>query len=150
MNRSGRIVAYRSPLNDSINTPMTVNEMLKDKEVSTVVNDRVWHYVTYRPVDPSDITYYGLTGATGNADATLLLFVEGAEVGASFEFEVISHFEVIGPLLPSKSKSHSDVLGMAAVMQALPAHTPTRAPESDAKTFIKSVIETGESVFFFC
>jgi len=148
ISRAGRIISYRHPTNDTIGYPQDSNGLLKNKETSSNVNSREWHYATFKPSNPVDLVYRGRNGGA-SLPTSLLLYVDGGTAGTTFEFECQQWFEVIGQLLPSYTKSHSDILGMAAVTQALPMHQPTHEPQNDFKTFFDDVVATGKNVFSF-
>lgn len=152
IDRAGRIIPYREVENGSLaNIIFTSNELLQNREASTVANDRIYHHVIYMPVDPRDFLYRDMVAITDGqfGNLCLALFVEGAVAGSSFEFEAVWHWECIGRLLPAKSDSHSDPQGLGAVMQALPHHQPTGEPKRDGQNFLKDIVNVAEKVYSF-
>lgn len=146
INRSGRIVEYRQPNNQAITVGSSAADLLLNREANTAPNDRLEHYVQFRPSNQADLYYQDQVLFQ---NPTMVLFVEGGTVGQSFEYDAIWWFECTGQLLPSLSKSHSDPMGIAAVHGALPLHQPTGTPAQNSKSFLGKVVDFAKSSFSF-
>lgn len=144
--RGGRMVGYREPEGKNITGAQTANQLLLNREAVTVPVDRIEHFVTYRPSNPDQLGY---SNRSTLGDVQLLMLVEGAQPGFTFEYDIIWWFEMVGSSLPSYSASHSDPLGMAAVTQALPATQPTQSPGTQFKNFVNDVIEVASMAMSF-
>lgn len=146
LTRAGRMIAYREATNQPLETNLNGNELLNNREASITPNDRKYHYATWKPALQADLAY-----RTGQAITypTMIMYIDGATPGTSFEFDIQMWFEVIGRQLPSLTKSHSDPLGMAAVQDALINHQPTRTPETEFQNFVNKVIGGAKEAFSF-
>jgi hypothetical protein len=139
LTRSGRVIEYRQLINDSvfIGGPISIGALMNNRETVSAGVDREWHYALWRPANSTDCFY-----ETDDklAEACLLIAVQGAPPGASYEFEAIAHFEIIGSRLPNTTKSESDPIGIGVVSSAI-ANTgsqPTTTPQNTLNTLVKS------------
>lgn len=151
--RSGRIVEYRQPNNYSIQTgitPVTVNDLLLNRETQTAPADRTEHYVTFRPSGTNDLSYLNNDGFTPLPPTpTMAIIIQGGTPGQAWEYDIQWWFEVTGNLLPTLTRSESDPLGLAAVRAALPLHQPKQNPKSSFSTFLDDVGSAVMSSFSF-
>jgi hypothetical protein len=96
-----------------------------------------WHEVTYLPVQPDDYDYCknGVLGSeglpyTGAPDLVTRLrhnmgfFVKSAAASQPFEWEYIVHLEYLGKTIDNISKSHSDIVGISHVRNAIAQAKP--------------------------
>jgi len=155
--RSGRAIAYRSPMNLPIigttvtSTPVvTQSDLLRNKETATVPVDRKWHSAVYKPATPTDLSYGeadDISIPIGNyprrmvAGPSLLVFITGSTPGESFEFDYLGHFEAIGSSLPGFTTTTPDLVGMGAVSAANSTAQPSTDVETNKKTFLQSINE---------
>lgn len=147
LTRSGRVIEYRQPTNASIyGTPITVDQMLLNRETEPGPVDREWHYAVWRPAIPTDLTYGTYSGLPS---VCLLVFVEGAPVGSAFEVDAIAHFECVGASLPNKTKSYHDPVGMAVISSALPSHQPYGTPKENWKDFASEIFSTAKTALSY-
>jgi len=143
--RSGRVTAYRSTFNSNIAACSNSQTLLQSREATASPADRKYHYVTYRPAVPDDVAY---SDQIINA-MNLLIIVDGGQPGQSFEYDAQWWFETIGGQLPSLTMSHSDPVGMAAVVGALPTTQPTNSPEAELSSFWNKVVSVAKEAFSF-
>lgn len=124
--RSGQMIMYSSPGNAGIGNGIGGPELLNNRNTTTAVCDREWHSVVWKPSDPTDLDYFDIHGVTSgqpigrvnDASGTAMVFLTGLNTNCSFEYEVVSWFEVVGPLISGLTPSHSDATGLAAVSSA--------------------------------
>lgn len=126
LNRSGRVILYRQPGKTGIPSVTNGQTFLSNRSAATAPSTRSEECVTYVPASPSDLFYIPTDDYFKNP--TLLIYVDGAVPGTSYEFELVQYFEFVGTNLPMTSKSHSDPVGMAAVTQSIPARVPVTVP----------------------
>ena len=146
LTRSGRMVEFREPINESVfatGTNQTFATLLGNRETVPMPVDRQYHYAIWRPAVPEDTAYMSI----GNlAQACLLIAVEGAPPGSTFEYDATAHFEIVGSAVPSVSKSEADVIGHSAIASVIAqsGHQPTVTPEQNLVNMIKEVHKTAE------
>jgi hypothetical protein len=146
-NNQGVITQCRVPNN--LNAPFLFNPtdaMRQQYSRQSPIKKNVWKYVYYQPENPEDFDYIGsdgLPGYTGTQSSNycLLLFLSGCEPGAPFQFEMTSHFEVIGPNVPI-TKSHSDPAATTAVMSAMPVRAPEGSPSQEMPIVVRGFLES--------
>jgi len=141
-------VEYRSPDNSQIPSPTLVNRLLANRETEPGPVDREWHYVMWKPAVPNDLTYIA-AGTEADVGYCLLFLVQGAPVGAQFEFDFIAHFELIGDAVPVVTPSHTDPLGMAVAQVALSSHQPDLSPEDNFKQVARSISSIAANTLSF-
>lgn len=138
LNRGGRLVLYRSRSNAQITQGWSATDFLSDPTCYTESVTRSWKGVTYLP-DSTDYLDYNNSStfqpsvglSEGSARRSLIAFVEGAVSGTSFEYEVTSYFELIGPNQQA-TQSHADPTGFGAIMSALPERVTSLGSETYA------------------
>lgn len=150
INRGGRIISARNNGNALFpsGAGITAQVFLLNREAVSVPVSRDWHYVIWRPALPTDLAYLPPAFLTLPSQC-MVLYVEGAVPGVSFEFEILSWWELIGLGLPGLTKSHSDPLGFSAITSALPDHQPLHSPEMDTKTFMADIAKVANETFSF-
>lgn len=139
LTRSGRVIEYRHPTNGNL-TQASEAQLLANRETTPVPVEREWHYVNYRPAVPEDLAYVDQNpiGISTGVYSEIIL-VAGAPPGSLFEFEAITHFELVGVGVPELTTSHSDVLGMSAVQAALPNVQASLPPQLGVKDIVKKI-----------
>jgi len=138
-NRGGVVLLHRSPLNTQI--PAGANEaiLLLNRTTVQAVATRNVESVTYRPDNPLFLGY-GPASSLGNQ--TLMIYASGAIPGQTWSFESIVYFELIGNR-GNPTASHSDPVGMGAVIGAMPVINSTLPPkqqESNVIAFAKKAV----------
>jgi hypothetical protein len=133
--------------------------------ISSMMNTQVrqlgskWHQVSYTPVQPSDYDYCrnGCFGAnedinTLNADAVLKasrhhigFVLKSAAPSQPFEWEYVVHVEFLGKVIDNISRSHSDIVGLSAVRNAINASSPTQS-QSGPGYFSRLMSSIGDEV----
>jgi len=141
INRGGRITAYRSPNNveiphggavGGVATPNS-SDLLQTKEAITDVVSSDWHSVAYVPTFVDALAYNPLTfffnpTIQSTNRHTLLMYVDApSATPIQFEYDCISHFELIG-YGAITTPSHSDPVGMGAVQTATTAAPISQLP----------------------
>jgi hypothetical protein len=128
LNRGGRVTIYRTQSNLPVPTTfvMNANAALALNTYHTAAVLRDWHSISYFPSRQEDLSFSQFVDPTTppNVDRRIMfIFIDGAQPGNSFEFEVISHFELQADLvmLPNKTPSHADPVGMGAVLSSVPS-----------------------------
>jgi len=145
-NRGGRVIAYRNPTNQDAPGGATGSDFLNNRETQISPSDRKYHYVCFRPAIPTDVTY---SGVINSGAAPMLLYIDGGAPGTSYEFDAIWWYECIGSLLPARSRSHSDPIGLAAVEATLPLMQPKGTPEAEHANFLESMVSYAKTAFSF-
>jgi len=149
MARGGQLVLFRENNNvtPSGGTGAIANYFLENKEATSVPVDREWHYVLWKPVLYQDTFYNGsLPGATSYC---LLAFVSGASPGASFEFDIITWYEVTGLDLANLTPSENDPIGMAVIKSAIAVPQPPDSPADNFSRFINTAASIAETTLSF-
>ncbi len=123
LNRGGRLVLYRNRSNQPSIGLNTIATALLDNYYSSEDVDRDWATVTYSPSRADDITYQKyidpIVSSTVGYPIFMIMFESTA--GNQFEFECIAHYEMIaGSVGIPVTPSHSDPIGMGAVVSSLP------------------------------
>jgi hypothetical protein len=136
LTRSGQAVTFRSSTNSNLfeTTPMALTDFLDNRECTTAIVDRDWHYAIFRPAVATDLAYGNPVGEETNY--ALFVGVFGATAAQSFEFDFVAWFEIVGAHLPTLTRSHSDPIGIAAVNMALPIVQPSRSPTATSRSFL--------------
>lgn len=123
LDRGGRMIVYRNRANLPLLGATTIASLLRDNFYSTVPVDREWHTITYAPSRAADITYQKYVDPISALLPGYPIFLSLVETkpGLSFEFEAVSHFEMIAgsvglPITPS----HADPAGFGAVTSSMP------------------------------
>lgn len=145
LNRGGNIILYRSPANIPIITGDTA-QLLTYPGSRRVAMDRKFYSIAYVPDDPDFLGYQELSNLNGgaanalNPGASLVCVIEGAQPKQTFEIEMVGYWEMIGSLIGSSNttftKSHSDLVGLAAAMSALPTKISKKSPEAQESSMI--------------
>jgi len=141
--RAGRMIEYRTPTNNSV-PESQFSDLLANRETTSAINDRKFHYVIWRPALPSDLAYGTLPDVPYQAQC-VVLGVEGAQPGTSFEYDIMAHFEIIGDKTANLSVSHSDPHGMSLASSALATHQPALPPEEQGLTVAHAVMQAATS-----
>ncbi len=134
----GRVCSFRSPGNVSIpsGTVVPMSTLLKDNANQVFPVTRAHQYVNYVPDSHYFLGYQTfdsyMPSAGGNSHRAIGFLIEGADasVPQSWEFEVIAHFEAIGPNF-TYTPSHSDAQGFGGVLSSLPETVPTRGGDAE-------------------
>jgi len=143
-----------------------ISSLMNNKSTTMTVASRKVQFVNYKCAAQEDLSYknfYATDAAIvghidtyaswgGNASISsvgvdpniqtasprysLLYYVDGGTAGSAWEFETIAFFEVTGTDLPNLTASHSDPIGMSAVMGAIPVRHTTESPEAAEKAVI--------------
>lgn len=130
MNRAGAVILYNDPQNKSIPNKFTVSEMLQFQRTTEVSASRDWNASLYKPSSPGALQYRDLNTLIGAGEgAANMIFVYGATPGTSWKYEFVQYWEMIGALA-STTASHSDPVGMGAVLSSLPNKQPAVPPKS--------------------
>jgi len=142
MNRGGQVTIYRSQDNSPTEGPLTMPDLLAVKESVTTPVDRKWHHAIWKPSNEEEFGYHA---SDDNEDdqfggLSLIIMISGAEPKASFEFDMLSWFEVVGPNLPTYTHSFSDPLGVAAVSNILSTIQPNATME-ETKQLAHAVVQ---------
>jgi len=115
-----------------------------------------WHEVSYVPVKPDDYDYCrnGAFGSTGTPDALIdtnqcaklsrhciAIVVKGAAAVQPFDWEYVVHLEFLGKTVIGASKSHSDLMGMSQVRNAVASTTSQVVPSGPGlyNTLVNSI-----------
>jgi len=98
LNRSGRVILYRQPGKTAIPSGTNGTTFLSNRSAATAPSTRNEEAVTYIPASPSDLFY--VSGAVAFQQPTILIYIDGAVPGTSYEFELVQYFEFIGTNLP--------------------------------------------------
>jgi hypothetical protein len=154
LTRSGRIIEYRHPINDSVFTggAVAVQTLLANRETEPGPVDREFHYVVWKPSVPTDLAYLEYSpDIEAPSGSCLLLAVEGAPPGAAFEFDAMAHFEIVGNFNPTTTASTSDFLGYSAIQGALGenAHQPDLPPEENMLSVARGIAKTAATTISF-
>jgi hypothetical protein len=133
--------------------------------ISAIMNTQVrqfgnkWHQVSYTPVQPDDYDYCR-NGAFGSTEGAPVLtaaeckkaarhhlgfVIKSAAASQPFEWEYVVHIEFLGKIIDNISRSHSDIVGLSAVRNALNAASPTEA-QSGPGFFTKLMSSIGDEV----
>jgi len=138
LNRGGRILPYRTRMNDPFISTVAGAVLLSDPQFITSPTSRTWHGVTYFPAKSTDMSYsnYNVPTTTrGGANALptdnyyiMGCIIDGAPATQPFEFEAVAHFEVIQQNEYASSgqggmttKSHNDPVGFGGIISSIPA-----------------------------
>jgi hypothetical protein len=118
-----------------------------------------WHQVSYTPVQPTDYDYcrngcFGSSEPVSSINATEVLkhsrhnmgfVLKSAAPSQPFEWEYVVHVEFLGKIIDNISRSHSDIVGLSAVRNALNASSPTEN-QSGPGYFSKLLTTVGEEL----
>lgn len=133
--------------------------------VADIMNTQVrqygnkWHQVSYTPVQPEDYDYCrnGAFGSSEGAAASTVadfkkqarpnmgFVINSAVAGQPFEWEYVVHVEFLGKIIDNISRSHSDIVGLSAVRNALNAAAPNQQ-QSGPGFFNKLISSVGDEV----
>jgi len=91
---------------------------------SDAVKQDTWHSMSYAPVNLEEFNLD--RDAISNATLTdqnnfhfMGVLIAGAPTNASFQYEVITHFEAVGNIVRGKTDTPSDPVGLAAVQNSV-------------------------------
>lgn len=148
--RSGQIVGFREPDNENV-AGLTYSRALEMETSATYRNTEKWHYVFYRPSNPSEYEFspnpcvpsdvgYTVTSSrviqgfaiTGTTD------INGSPSPAPFEWETVRFIEYVGNIT-SITRTHVDISGMSVVRNALPVKSTTSSPVAYVKRTAASI-----------
>jgi hypothetical protein len=145
LNNQGSVYAIHDPTHSSIlnaTTGVISGELLSNRfKIS-----KDWQTVLYSPVFAAD---YQMTNVAAQASATspttnrwyMGFLIAGAQNGAPFDFECYSVFEAQGRNVRGMTKSHSDPLGLSAVVNVSQEVRPTSQPiEEHSQSFFGKVV----------
>jgi hypothetical protein len=126
LDRSGRYVAIEHPDHLSLDRmPLSQINQYTEK-YSAVVGPKNKCRLNYSPVDKTDFVYQqdSLSNALWSQDPYhnhfMGVIIPGAPTGGDFwSWRVIVHWEIIGRVVSAKTKSHSDPVGLSAVLNAV-------------------------------
>jgi len=110
LNAGGSVVAFRMPDGQNI-SGFSYNDVLKEPSAIVYPFGRGWTTVTWRPVQPVELTFRDVVNAT---DSPMGLIVSSAAANQPFYYEAIVYVEELGQVAGSTSISHSDPNGFAA------------------------------------
>lgn len=101
-------------------------------------------YVTYSPTSAEFLSYKSLdtyrASALGILDNNpLVIYVDGATPGITFQFRAISHFEAQIPGM-NATPSESDPIGYPALQAARSNVKPTTNPDNDLRTVLQGTL----------
>lgn len=148
--RSGRAVMVRSPVNGALPNGLPPQAYLTYRESNTAPNDRKEHFVCHRPAAALDLSYNALvTSVTTSYQMAIIVEAGTAGAGQVWEYETIQWFEVIGQPTPGFTVSHSDPLGMAATRQSLPLMQPAGSPAEALSQLMGKMASVAGSAFSF-
>ncbi len=159
--RSGQIVGFRESDNEDTDG-LTYDRMRQLETAETFRNSESWHYVMYRPVNPSEYEYspnscapsdVGITSGTSYITQGFVITgttdINGSPSPAPFEWETVRFIEYIGNI-QSITRTHVDVQGMSHVRNGLPVKSTTANPINyvthAARGIAKSLEETAPAI----
>lgn len=100
---------------------------------NTPVERDVWHEITFTPVMPLDYEFIPdpVSNATVTANSAhyMAIMVTGVPTGDYLQFEVVTHWEMIGAQVRDKTNTPVDPTGAAVVANVLNTDTQKRADE---------------------
>lgn len=136
LTKKGSWIMWRSPNNSAAIESVTTSGVLELNTTTRLpIQSDVAVYQNYIPTKPEDLAYLpvhatggyttGRFASGGNNQSLLVPFpqvgyfvaLQGGVPGDTIDFEVVSHFELIGTGVPL-TPSHSDVKGLADIISA--------------------------------
>lgn len=78
---------------------------------------------------------------------TLAIIVVGARPATSFAFDCVCHWEFVGAEYPSRTASHSDVVGMQKVQNTFPTQASVQTPEVQEREAKSKVVQGMKEAF---
>lgn len=155
LNKGGLIQVFRQPQNSTTHQ-MTSDNLYSLSNTKAIPCDRRKHSVCWQPITPNDFEYSvnanntDRTVATADTGAPCMgVMVSGATTGNSFEYEIIAHYELLGsPILTTKS--HSDSVGMSAILTSIPKviETVSNIYQGDLLNGALKAIEMASGLYF--
>lgn len=133
--------------------------------ISSIMNTQVrplgssWHQVSYTPVQPEDYDYCrnGVFGSdeaitTINQAAVLKatrhhmgFVLKSAAASQPFEWEYVVHVEFLGKIIDNVTRSHSDIVGLSAIRNAMMSQPPDQ-PQSGPSFFNRLMTSVGNEI----
>jgi len=126
LNRGGRLILFRATTMDFDSSGMSVSDLLAVRTTITRPVSRSWHSVAWLPGKSTDYDFF-TTLANANTTSPLVILVEGATAGNTFEVELVGHYEYIGAT-DNTSRSHTDLPGMSAIKDAINSEAAIEEP----------------------
>jgi hypothetical protein len=139
--QGGTFTLYRAPGNNQIPTPTTQATMQLNDRTARVPVTNDWSYVTYQPTDNDSLSYrqYGQLPAGHN----ILIFINGTGQGLPFDVELVQYWECQSTSIGQTTHSHSDPVGMGAVLASLPARGSGNKPSTDV---VPTLAKAGQEI----
>lgn len=116
LNLSGEVIALRHPDNQALTGGLTASQLLQypNAVVVPMTSKRPEVRVVWLPLDSTDVDY----GAGSTTSPISMAFHITGASNSTYHYEVFNIYEIIGPTIPARSASHSDPVGLAAVISA--------------------------------
>jgi hypothetical protein len=131
---------------------LSLDTLLRDplNPVVSEKSSRKMHFVNFFPTSQQEFGYRSLTDVVTTAARTtstknlvdgyqLAIAIAGAKPGVSYMYEIIAHFEIIGPVGPNVygnaqnfTKSESDPIGLASVANVSGQQLQTTMDDPDS------------------
>jgi len=151
LNQSGQWMMWRSPNNLASFASGAIGDLLKLNTTTRRAVTREWVYQTYIPNRPLDLQYTSLEDRfksggpaplLANPYANLAYFIGlvGGEPGASIEWEVCSHYEMVGSGIPITT-SHPDPVGLSQVISAAPSVPHNPNPQIAYRSALRTIYD---------
>lgn len=153
--RSGNYIMWTDPTNNDIlgrQGLLTVQLLQREEtEYTVVADDEV--AVLYHQRNENDLRYSDdyyqtqpaapLDNANDLAKYHTLAIVVNGSVDSAYTFDCVMHWEAVGSQFPSRTASHADPTGFAAVQNTFPTRPPKTPP---SKTVSEKIVEVGVNI----
>lgn len=147
LDKSGSMYAFQDPTHNSL-VGVTPTQIANEAQARRCQVSREWTTVLYNPVQESDyqLTTNSFPPSIGSGSALawyMGVMVTGCVVtGSSFDYEFYVTYEVNGRNVRGMTRTHSDPLAVAAVVNVATAQPPVSGQiEQHEKSFLARVSE---------
>jgi len=151
--RGGQVLLWTNTSAHPFWDDQSLTKLLQEPMAVRAAASRRGEAISYMPVTVEEFQYNSMNNWCYPDDTfeinaprvTNVIFITGAEPNQSWTFDCALHWEVIGTGL-SRTSSHNDPIGYAAVVSNRPTMISTKEPEQQEKDWLKGAMHTLHTV----
>lgn len=138
--KGGRVLLARQSTGNSLPANMTIAEITNYQSTGLGPAKRQDECVIWQPDSPDQFAFWTYQDGISNTQQ-LLILVAGGTPGASWEFELVANWCILGANIEGMVQNEADISAMAFINSAAPAANSTDSPKKQLAEAVEKVKE---------